>query len=772
MQKKHKNLSVYRIRALTARTAEPIILLVLSVLLAGCSPAEGLYPFAVCLPGVIWDKPSRYLPVAAGSICAALIREPSLFSVTMYCVPVLLYLFCVYLLHIKKLSRQVYRMAAMAVCYLIAILCSEDAAAYDIIMACLSCAGGCALIPILTGAMQALLSARKRSSLTKGELACVGLLICSVLLSLPDIKLLDISFTVLMSLICISAAALALPAGEAIAFACMCASFFLLKGMKSDVCFTLAVMALFACSFRRLGRFSALLGFVLADALMTMCMTGMPGFIIPIQTAGLAAVPAMLLNKKQTQLLRGLGGSVLIPTSSEKELASRSLAEIDSRLRSCSEVFNRLSQIFQESTENKRSKRLELCAHAASRICSQCSKYEYCWKNRYSDTYSDFRELAGMITAAGSLSPYDVSKDFKARCVDWIGVLLDMNTQNAAPAEDAEIKSGNIMMSKQCRSIADMLLSLVKENSPIEYDYNTEERLSSVLCENGLGARDIVCRCREGNLESVTVSLPACKGDKPCAGRIPELLRQTLGADFSCDERICSLASGGCRCVFTPAPRLRACCHAACKVKDGQSVCGDSFSLLPLPGGKYLAAISDGMGSGSEAACESENAVALLETLCLGRMDVRQAYDTVNELLQLRKKSAESYSTMDACVLDLTQGICSWGKIGAVPGYLVRAGRVQAVSGNSLPLGIVSDPGPSITDRLIKDGDLLLLLSDGVYDALVNPCQDEIELILPRIYDKDVNIVAGELVKSALKKNGGHARDDMTVIAIRIEKTA
>ena len=164
--------------------------------------------------------------------------------------------------------------------------------------------------------------------------------------------------------------------------------------------------------------------------------------------------------------------------------------------------------------------------------------------------------------------------------------------------------------------------------------------------------------------------------------------------------------------------------------------------------------------------------MALLETLCLGRMDVRQAYDTVNELLQLRKKSAESYSTMDACVLDLTQGICSWGKIGAVPGYLVRAGRVQAVSGNSLPLGIVSDPGPSITDRLIKDGDLLLLLSDGVYDALVNPCQDEIELILPRIYDKDVNIVAGELVKSALKKNGGHARDDMTVIAIRIEKTA
>ena len=144
------------------------------------------------------------------------------------------------------------------------------------------------------------------------------------------------------------------------------------------------------------------------------------------------------------------------------------------------------------------------------------------------------------------------------------------------------------------------------------------------------------------------------------------------------------------------------------------------------------------------------------------------AYDTVNELLQLRRKSAEVFSTMDACILDLSRGICSWGKIGAVPGYLVRSGRVTTVTGSALPLGVLSDPEPSISDRVIKEGDLLVLLSDGIYDALTDSCQDGIALMLPELCRGDVSFIAGELVRRALAKSDGTARDDMTAIAIRI----
>ena len=92
-------------------------------------------------------------------------------------------------------------------------------------------------------------------------------------------------------------------------------------------------------------------------------------------------------------------------------------------------------------------------------------------------------------------------------------------------------------------------------------------------------------------------------------------MKRAFNCDFACDERNCSLENGGCSCVFTPVPRLSARCHAACKIKNGQNVCGDSFSLMPLPGGKYLAALSDGMGSGGRAAVDGAMASSLTARL-------------------------------------------------------------------------------------------------------------------------------------------------------------
>lgn len=769
MQKIEKKQALdYKIRGILSMVAKPLLLVVVSFLLAGCCPTTGLLPFSVAIVGVLWDRKETYASVALGACLAALVREFSLYSFALYCIPVLLMLFAVNFFRVKKLESVWWRIGALTLCSVIGILCTSGILAYDIIMALLSCAGGCALLPILGGAVQALESAGKRSTFSRSELACMAVLLSGILLSFPDNAILGISPMLLLALACISVVSLALPTGEAIAFASLCAMLFLLKGTSLAAGFVLVTAALLAGFFKELGKFSALLGFVVADVLLTLCLQKDLMLILPLQTVMLAAVPPLLLSKKQLHALRGLGGTVLVPTASEKELAARSIAEIEMRLTSAADVYNRLSQIFESTKENKRAKRLSLCATASSKVCSACSKYDYCWKMRYSDTYSDFKELAGMVCDVGSLSPYDVSKDFKARCIDWIGVLLCMNTQ-AGETQEVVAESGNVMMAKQCRSIADMLKSLAKGGSEVEYDADAERRITDLLCEKGFVARDVVCRNSGGHLRGVTITLHSCKGEKHCMNVIPALLKEACGCDFVCDMRSCSLSGNRCSCAFVPAPKLKASCHAACKIKDGETVCGDSFSLLPLPGGKYLAAISDGMGSGNEAAAESENAMALLETLFVGRMEPRQAYDTVNELLQLRKKNNESYSTMDVCVLDLFDGICSWGKIGAVPGYVVRSGRVQPVFGNALPLGIVSKPEPSITDRIIKEGDLLLLMSDGVYDALVTSQEDGIASLLEGMEEKDVRLVAATMVRSAIHKNGGQVRDDMTVIAIRID---
>jgi stage II sporulation protein E len=123
---------------------------------------------------------------------------------------------------------------------------------------------------------------------------------------------------------------------------------------------------------------------------------------------------------------------------------------------------------------------------------------------------------------------------------------------------------------------------------------------------------------------------------------------------------------------------------------------------------------------------------------------------------------------MDACVLDLAGGYCSWGKIGAVPGYVMRSGRVELVRGESLPMGILNSITPSITDRVIRAGDVLLLVSDGIYDVMVDDCNDLIAQTLCDMKESLPSDISSAILKSAVKKCGGRARDDMTAIAIKI----
>lgn len=738
-------------------------LFVLTLLLSSCRPTEGLLPFSLCLVGV---KASRRncIIAALGSIAAALMREISLFSFTVYCIPVILYLFLIELLRAKDRLTLPWCCACLVLCGVIGMLSCPKLLPYDIIMCILSLGAGCALLPILDTV--AAISSKERSALTRSEIICVFALTCAVVISLPDLSLLGVRLDHAVMLTLASVMALALPDGLATAFMGICMLMLAIKKEPADELITLIICSVLAGGLKRMGRFSALVGFTLADIIASLCLRS-GTLIIPLQTVLVSSVATLMLNKERLYSLKGLGGSVMVASASQKQLASRCVAQTAQALRKNASVFDNLCTIFRESSASKRVRRAELCSGAASRICSRCDIYDYCWRMRYSDTYSDFKELAGMIAVAGSISPYDVSDEFKSRCKDWIGVLLDMNNANAAPEQSLPDR-GNAIMARQCKSIADMLYTMANDIVSAKYDNSAEERITNALCQSGFIAKDVVCALGDEGEISISVALRGCRGDKPCAAILPRIIKDAIGVPVSLSGRTCALDGGGCLCSFEPIPRLKAVCHAACKVKDGQSVCGDSFSLLELPGGKYLAAISDGMGSGAEAARESENAMALLETVCLGQMEINTAYQTVNELLQLRKRSNEAFSTMDACIIDLFKGVCSWGKIGAAPGYVMRSGRVQAVEGCSLPLGVVSNIQPSISQRTVKDGDILVLVSDGVYDALVDMHSDGISDLLPDLKDKDAKYIAAELVRSALKKNGGGARDDMTVIAIKI----
>lgn len=174
-----------------------------------------------------------------------------------------------------------------------------------------------------------------------------------------------------------------------------------------------------------------------------------------------------------------------------------------------------------------------------------------------------------------------------------------------------------------------------------------------------------------------------------------------------------------------------------------------------------LAAISDGMGMGEAARRESEQTVNMVADLVCCGFDIDAASELVNRLLLLRERG-ETYATLDALVFDRKNGSVIAAKHGAPASYIVRRGRLNALYAEALPVGIVEEARTAVFSLSIKRGDVLIMMSDGVSDALGDGL---IGALKKTAEESDPKAAAEELVERARRMGGG---DDMTAIVAMV----
>ena len=83
-------------------------------------------------------------------------------------------------------------------------------------------------------------------------------------------------------------------------------------------------------------------------------------------------------------------------------------------------------------------------------------------------------------------------------------------------------------------------------------------------------------------------------------------------------------------------------------------------------------------------------------------------------------------------------------------------------------MGILSDLKPSVCRADVNDGDMILLMTDGVSDAF-GSSGDIIDYIrlAPAL---NPQTFADDVLNKAISLNGGEKKDDMTVLCVRIFK--
>ena len=254
--------------------------------------------------------------------------------------------------------------------------------------------------------------------------------------------------------------------------------------------------------------------------------------------------------------------------------------------------------------------------------------------------------------------------------------------------------------------------------------------------------------------------------------KIQKVLEKSLNEKLMRNEpKIRKLNKQGKRIIsFLSADKYVIQIGQAVQIKDGSPVSGDSLLQIRLNDGKYLVALSDGMGSGPEARKSSQIAIKMLERLLMSGFDKDTSIDLINTTIM--NANEEIFATLDIAIVDLYNGKVEFIKNGACPTYVKNKKKVQIIKSLSLPAGILKDINLTTYDKDIQDKDILVMCSDGILDSNVEYNNKElwVKYMLEDIETTNCQKIADLILNEAVDNSYGIAKDDMSIIVCKLVK--
>lgn len=219
---------------------------------------------------------------------------------------------------------------------------------------------------------------------------------------------------------------------------------------------------------------------------------------------------------------------------------------------------------------------------------------------------------------------------------------------------------------------------------------------------------------------------------------------------------------------FQEEPAYHLLTGVAKAVKETEKISGDNYSFYEAETGKMMILLSDGMGSGEKACEDSRRVIEIMESFLTAGFRTESAIQMINGALSAAG-SEQNMSTLDLCDINLYTGECEFVKVGAVCTYIKRGNLVDRLSAQNLPLGVFGQIEVESINRTLQNGDYVIMLSDGITDALSQGLGEE---VLPEIIGRmdyaSPGEIANQILAYCIKQSNGQIRDDMTVLVTGI----
>ena len=524
---------------------------------------------------------------------------------------------------------------------------------------------------------------------------------------------------------------------------------------------------------------------------------GLIGVLPPM----LLAIPIYMLADKYREMMSapyknrgaaedGLYFATAVTEQDKNAAVKERLSVLSDTFTSLSETFYKLSHRFRRSdTLGIR----RITDSSFERICEGCRERERCWGSEMPRTLEAVKHVSAGLHGKGSVSEKDLPDDFLKSCPRCDKLINEINERTRAATENM-INGGraSFFASNYDDITAILKDALSGDGDEYECDLEAGEKVLEFLCSRSIGVGGVAVygkRCRRVVAKGVT-------GIETLSAEDSERIRLKVGEIVGCELTLPTVEVGKDGNVMTmySRPTVKATCahgrvsrsggeFSSCDEKnelyidpfeDENELCGDMTEAFITDNSYFYALISDGMGSGAEAAYTSGVSAMFIEKMLMAGNRADITIRMLNNVIRSENMGCgeECSATVDLLELDLMSGTAAFIKSGAAPTYIAREGTVYKVSSRTMPVGIIKDADARITKFDTKKGDIIVMMSDGCcHDS--DDCPWLVEYLCSymtrakrttRVGDGLCETLKDEIIREALKNAPeSEERDDISV---------
>lgn len=357
--------------------------------------------------------------------------------------------------------------------------------------------------------------------------------------------------------------------------------------------------------FRKFGKLGVVSGFIIGNIVLTYIASVGTSTIISIKEILIASIALLAIPRKLENKIEDLITiNNILPESSP-----RALGQVENTiyaLNNISEVFDDMTKIH-DDLEKEQNDITEFLNTVCINTCSQCTYNKKCLKNLIDENGQENKKLINILKEKETISEEDLQAVYGQECCIFINKMteeinLEYPTYKLNASWKKKIEENKKIAINQLKGVSKTLNNVVKDLYANDVPYNVSKlklEIKNELIQENIKIKDIIILKDEEKYE-ISIYMPYEQNEvNNRTYTIEKILSDVIGQKIIVSKHNFDTQKDSNICIqkYISEPNYKISLGVSRTTKNRSMVSGDSSTFMELPDGKFLIALSDGMGS-------------------------------------------------------------------------------------------------------------------------------------------------------------------------------